>query len=171
MIHLIKSLRSPITALRFHIGLARMLYKQAPVLGKLYSFVVDPLVAVLYSVDMTSYTINVDRLSISHPIGVLLGGNGLVSKGHVVISSGVKFVGRSPLDPAYLERQGRMETFRLGDKVFVGVNTVLVGPIDICDGVVIGSSSLVNSDILESGTYVGVPARRIKSEYDESWFE
>jgi sugar O-acyltransferase (sialic acid O-acetyltransferase NeuD family) len=50
----------------------------------------------------------------------------------------------------------------LGNDIFVGSNSVVNNDITICDNVIIGSGSVVNRDILEPGTYVGNPVRRIK---------
>lgn len=50
---------------------------------------------------------------------------------------------------------------KLGNKVYVGSNSTIL-PISICDDVVIGAGSVVTKDIIESGTYVGNPAVRLK---------
>ena len=52
----------------------------------------------------------------------------------------------------------------MGDNVVIGANSVVVGPVDICDNVVVGAMSLVNRSITEPGTYVGIPAKRINDE-------
>jgi len=51
---------------------------------------------------------------------------------------------------------------KIGDLVFVGVGTTVIDYISICSNVVIGAGSTVVTDIIEPGTYVGTPARRIK---------
>lgn len=142
----------------------------SPVIAKLYSLIFDPFFLVMFGIDMTSYTVRVMKLSIAHPSGILLGGNGIVSPGEVVISSGVKFVGRSPSDPTYLHDHANRAVFRLGNNVFIGANAVIIGPISICDDVIISASSLVNRDIVEPGTYGGIPIRKLKSSVDYSWF-
>jgi acetyltransferase-like isoleucine patch superfamily enzyme len=100
---------------------------------------------------------------------VLLGGNGIVSKGRVAVMAGVKFVGRSPTDAEYLARHREQRVFVLGDNVVIGANSVILGPIDICDNVLIGALSLVNRSISEPGVYVGIPARKVSSEVSEEW--
>lgn len=49
----------------------------------------------------------------------------------------------------------------LGDRVWVGPNSTITGPVRIGSGVVIGANSLVVSNIEENGVAVGVPARVI----------
>ena len=144
-----------------HIRWSRWFYYHVPVIGRRISLILDRQLLGRYGIDLMSASIDVAHLAIAHPVGILLGGNGLYSKGRVAIMAGVKFVGRSPNDPLYLERKADYKTFTFGDNVVVGVNSVIVGPVDICDNVVIGSMSLVNRSITEPGLYVGTPVRRI----------
>lgn len=150
--------------IRLRMRMSTWAYRRMPVAGRFVSMWIDRTLLWAYGLDVTSYTVNIAALGMSHPDGVLLGGNGIVSRGRVVIMSGVKFVGRSPTDPEYLRRHAEQAVFRFGDNVVIGANSVVVGPIDICDNVVIGAMSLVNKSIDEPGTYAGVPARRIRDE-------
>ncbi|MCO5249197.1 MAG: acetyltransferase [Chitinophagales bacterium] len=50
----------------------------------------------------------------------------------------------------------------IGDEVLIGSNSVIRNGINICSNVVIGAGSVVTKDIVESGTYVGNPIKRIK---------
>ena len=59
--------------------------------------------------------------------------------------------------------------FVLGDNVVIGANSVVMGPVDICDNVLIGAMSLVNRSIAEPGVYVGVPARKVSAEVSDEW--
>jgi serine acetyltransferase len=122
-----------------------------------------------YGIDLLSYSIDVRALSIGHPGGILLGGNGLVSPGRVAIMAGVKLVGRRPNDPLYVERQRARRTFIFGDNVVIGANSVVVGPVTICSNVVIGALSLVNRDITEPGVYIGTPVRKISDVASDDW--
>jgi serine O-acetyltransferase len=68
------------------------------------------------------------------------------------ISSGV-IIGRSPKggDPP-----------KIGNHVFIGPNAVVVGPLEIADGIAIGANSYVSRSFLENGiTIAGTPARKI----------
>lgn len=57
----------------------------------------------------------------------------------------------------------------VGDRVYFGVNAVVVGKIQVGDDVVIGANSLVNRDVMSHCTVLGVPAvivsRRGSEEY------
>lgn len=48
---------------------------------------------------------------------------------------------------------------RLGDNVYVGTNAVLIGPIHVGRGARIGANSLVNRDVPDDCTALGVPAQ------------
>ena len=50
----------------------------------------------------------------------------------------------------------------ISDNVYVGTNSSIREKISICDDVIIGLNSGVVSDIVESGVYVGTPAKKIK---------
>lgn len=148
--------------IRAHISFARFLHTRVPLIGPIAAMILDRLLLIIYGVDVTSASIRVRQLSISHPGGVLLGGNGIVSDGRVAIMAGVQFVGRSPDDPEYIRRHAQRRVFCLGDNVVIGTGSVLIGPLDICDNVIIGAMTLVNRSITEPGIYVGVPARRLE---------
>jgi len=155
--------------IRKHIAISRYLYYRLPLIGKPLSAILDRILLCTHGIDLASHSIDVKLLSISHPCGILLGGNGIVSAGRVAIMAGAKFAGRSPTDPEYLRRHGERRVFVLGDNVVVGANSVILGPVDICDNVVIGALSLVNESISEPGVYVGIPARRLDKEVSDEW--
>lgn len=50
----------------------------------------------------------------------------------------------------------------IGSKCRIGSNSTILPNISICDGAIVGAGAVVTSNIEESGTYVGVPAKRIK---------
>jgi len=50
----------------------------------------------------------------------------------------------------------------LGNRCFVGAGAIVIDRITICDDVTIGAGTVVIKDIVEKGTYVGNPARKIK---------
>jgi sugar O-acyltransferase (sialic acid O-acetyltransferase NeuD family) len=51
---------------------------------------------------------------------------------------------------------------RAGERVYFGTNASIAEGITICDDVIIGAAACVTKDILESGTYIGVPARKLE---------
>jgi sugar O-acyltransferase (sialic acid O-acetyltransferase NeuD family) len=50
----------------------------------------------------------------------------------------------------------------IGNRVYIGSNAVIREGVSICDDVTIGAGSVVLCNITEAGTYVGVPAKRVK---------
>lgn len=53
-------------------------------------------------------------------------------------------------------------TVNVGKSTHIGVGAAVINNITIADNCIIGGGAAVTGDITESGTYVGVPARRIK---------
>lgn len=49
----------------------------------------------------------------------------------------------------------------IGNNVFCGAGSTVIDKINVCDNVIIGAGAVVICDIVESGTYVGIPARKI----------
>ena len=54
-------------------------------------------------------------------------------------------------------------TVRVGDSTWVGAGATVSNNVDICEKCIIGAGTVVIKDIHEPGTYVGVPARKIKN--------
>ena len=50
---------------------------------------------------------------------------------------------------------------KLGQRVLIGSGAVVLPSIVIGDDVAVGAGSVVNANLLESGTYAGIPARKI----------
>lgn len=53
------------------------------------------------------------------------------------------------------------EKLNIGNNVLIGSNSTIL-PVSICDDVIIGAGAVVTQNILESGTYVGNPAKKIQ---------
>lgn len=51
---------------------------------------------------------------------------------------------------------------QIGNHVFIGTGAVILENVSICDEAIIGAGAVVSKSITESGTYVGIPARKIK---------
>ena len=52
----------------------------------------------------------------------------------------------------------------IGNCVYFGSNSCTVEDISICDNVIIGAAACASKDIIDSGTYVGVPARKLEKK-------
>lgn len=51
---------------------------------------------------------------------------------------------------------------RIGARVLLGSGAHVLPGLSVCDGALIGSGAVVCRDIVEPGTYAGVPARRLR---------
>ena len=53
-------------------------------------------------------------------------------------------------------------TVKIGNFTHIGANATIINNVEITDNCIIGAGAVVVSDIKEKGTYVGVPAKKIK---------
>jgi len=52
---------------------------------------------------------------------------------------------------------------KIGNRTFIGSNSTIVQGVQIGDDVVVGAGSVVLRDLLEKGTFAGIPAKKISS--------
>jgi len=95
------------------------------------------------------------RCVIDHGAGVVIGETAEIGD-DALIYSGVVFGGTT------LEKIKRHPT--VGNGVSIGAAAVLLGPIKIGDGAVIGANSVVTRDAPPNSTVVGVPGRVVSEE-------
>ena len=53
-------------------------------------------------------------------------------------------------------------TISIGRNVYIGAGAIVRNNLSICDNCVIGAGGVVVKDLLEEGTYIGVPVRRLR---------
>ena len=53
-------------------------------------------------------------------------------------------------------------TIEVGERTWIGAGATVSNNVNICGGCTIGAGAVVVKDITESGTYVGVPAKKIR---------
>lgn len=53
-------------------------------------------------------------------------------------------------------------TVKVGENTHVGIGTTVKNNIEICNNCIIGAGAVVVKNIMEEGTYVGVPAKKMK---------
>ena len=53
-------------------------------------------------------------------------------------------------------------TVHIGRRTFVGAGTTIINNVTVCDDCIVGAGATVIKDITQAGTYVGVPAKKIK---------
>ena len=86
-----------------------------------------------------------------------MGNNTIVNTGSI-IEHEVRIGDNSHIAP-HATVCGRTE---IGNNVFCGAGSVIINNVKVCDDVIIGAGAVVKEDIVEAGTYAGVPAVKIK---------
>jgi UDP-N-acetylbacillosamine N-acetyltransferase len=89
--------------------------------------------------------------------GAVIGENTIINTGSV-IEHEVKIGSHTHVGPN-ATISGRSV---IGDSVFIGVGACVIDNISICDNVIIGANTTVFRSIVEPGTYVGSPLRKVK---------
>ena len=91
----------------------------------------------------------------------------LISLGdHVEIAAGVRFITHDGGVWVFRESEPDIDVFapiRLGNNVFVGMNSLILPGTTVGDNVVIGAGSVVKGDIAADSVVAGVPARLIRT--------
>ena len=85
---------------------------------------------------------------------------------NVEITSGVRFITHDGGAWIFREKDPTLDVFgkiKIGNNVFIGVNTVILPNIQIGNNVVIGAGSIVTKDIPSNTVVCGVPAKVISS--------
>jgi len=108
--------------------------------------------------------------------GVIIGKNTMISLGakidthrgkvtigdNCLITSGVKILSHDGASRMInLEDWGNGEV-KIGNNVFIGVNSVILRNVTIGDNVIIGAGSIVSKNVSDCSVYAGNPARLIK---------
>jgi acetyltransferase-like isoleucine patch superfamily enzyme len=89
---------------------------------------------------------------------------------HVLISSNVSIVGKDhPFDNEMVSvfDAPRLDNsdVKIGSNVLVGYGTIIIGPIEIADGCIIGAGSIVTKDLPKDMICVGNPAKPLRRRY------
>lgn len=58
-------------------------------------------------------------------------------------------------------------TVQVGDNTWIGIGAVVNNDIKICENCVIGAGAVVINSLLDSDTYIGIPARKMIRKNDE----
>ncbi len=103
-------------------------------------------------------------------------GEGTVIMANAVISAGAKIGNHCIINTAsVVEHDNLVEdyvhisvgakvagTVHIGESTWVGIGAVISNNLNICHDCMIGAGAVVVKNIIESGTYIGVPARKRK---------
>jgi lipopolysaccharide O-acetyltransferase len=105
----------------------------------------------------------IDRIEIG--CNVLMGSRVFISDhGHGIYKGQGQ---SSPHEPPTERKLGGAGIVIIEDNVWIGDNVIIVGPVVIKRGAVIGANSVVKHDVPENSIVAGIPAKIIK-EYDET---
>ncbi len=91
--------------------------------------------------------------------GVTIGDNTRIGTQSILIASNHKFGEPDLLVKDAITKQG----VSLGENIWLGARVTVLDGVTIADDSVIGACSLVSKPLSESGVYVGIPAKKIKS--------
>ena len=96
--------------------------------------------------------------------GLIIGDNTSISYGSVVLSATHD---KNSSDFQYVERQTIM-----GERVWLGVNSVVLPGAKLGDGVILAAGSVaIGKDYEKYGIYSGVPAKRIDDRYNDLHYD
>ena len=91
--------------------------------------------------------------------GITIGDNTRIGTQSILIASNHKFGEPDLLVKDAITKQG----VSLGQNIWLGARVTVLDGVTIADDSVIGACSLVSKSLSESGVYVGIPAKKIKS--------
>lgn len=95
-----------------------------------------------------------------------IGNNVNITRGVVILTHDYSWSVLKQTDFAAGEILGAQSPVKIGNNVFIGMNTVITRGVRIEDNVIIGAGSVVSRDCKTGGVYAGVPAKRIMSVAD-----
>lgn len=99
----------------------------------------------------------------TRPWLIEIGNNVQITDGVRILTHGYDW---SVLKVKYKEVLGSSGKVKIGNNVFIGVNTTILKGITIGDNIIIGANSLVNKDCIKEGVYGGNPIKYIMSLED-----
>lgn len=91
----------------------------------------------------------------------------LISIGNnVFITDGCKFVNHDGGTLLLRSKTPSLELtapIKIGNNVYLGIETIVMPGVTICDNVLVGARSIVTRDIENNSVVVGIPAKKIKT--------
>jgi serine O-acetyltransferase len=102
-------------------------------------------------------------LYMPHPFGIVIGGADIgrdFTIGQHCTIGGRRAVGAKGVEPVDWYEG---EKVTIGDQVFMGAGSCVLGPVTVGDNVIIGANSVVTEDVPSNVMVSGVPARIVKN--------
>lgn len=103
------------------------------------------------------WTINID---LQRPWMIEIGSNVHITSGCRILQHGYDW---AIIQKKYGEVLGSGGKVKIGNNVFIGVETTILKGVTIGDNIIIGAKSLVNKDCIKPGVYAGNPIKFIMS--------
>jgi len=97
-----------------------------------------------------------------HPEDIIIGDGCTITKGVVLLTH---FYDTKTLS----EHSYIRGCIKIGNRCYIGMNTIFSKPVTVGDGAVIGAGSVVTKDIPPYEVWAGVPARFIKKRYADPY--
>lgn len=108
--------------------------------------------------DVTFYCPRTITLDFTRPWMIEIGSHVRITKGCTIITHGYDW---SVLKTKYGNIYGSCGKVKIGDNVFIGIESIILKGVTIGNNVIIGARSLVNKDIPDNVVVAGNPARVI----------
>lgn len=108
--------------------------------------------------NVTFYEPNTNYVDIQKACLVEIGNNVEVTRGVVIITHDYAWSVIKQLNGEIIGSRGKV---KIGNNVFIGMNTLIMQGVTIGDNVIIGANSLINKDIPSNSIVAGSPARVI----------
>lgn len=102
-------------------------------------------------------------IDIQNPHMIQLGDNVRITKGVTILTHDYSW---SVISGLYGECLGSVGSVKIGNNVFIGIDTIITRNVEIGDNVIIGAGSVVTKNCQSNSVYAGNPARRIMSLED-----
>ena len=119
------------------------------------SLLIDYFIFLFFKLECKTSSLNISKLIVGHPLGIVLGGNGISCSGSLHLSSGVVFARK------YFDQSSQKIFFNINGNLTVGANSVIMGPSTFEGNVIVGALTLLPPGHYTSGIYVGAPAKKL----------
>ena len=109
--------------------------------------------------DVTIYAPMKTTIDEQYPWMIEIGDHVKITQGSILLTHDYSWsVLKAARGGAILGSSGKI---KIGNCVFIGMNSIVTSGVTIGDNVIIGAGSVVTKDCIEPGVYAGVPARWI----------